>query len=124
VKNASHFLSYYHPRMPKQLAVTLQALNYNPHEFFRWVITYPNLSQVQSTPKKNDRMFTLSRLCISFFWWLYAVLCALYVMLSPATGIISLLVSPYMVILITYILALFHWLYIYQPNQERKRRKQ
>lgn len=114
------FLSYYHFKLPVFLAYMLQQVEYNPNKFLRWILRYPDLSTVM---RRQTLVKTVkARLLIGFigmFFAFYILLAVWYFLFSPALGFLTLLVTPWLVILLTYLTVLLAWLNFEEPRRSR-----
>ena len=115
------FLSFYHIKLPVYLVYMLQQVEYNPHKFLKWITTFPNLKRVRHRKSvvwtfKARILFAI----IVFFWIFYALLTVFYLLIAPVTGLMSLFLLPFLVILVTYIIVLFGWLYVEEPRRRKK----
>lgn len=114
------FLSYYHPKLPLFLGYMLQQVEYNPAKFLRWVIKFPDLTKVMHrqqivwTHKARALVFI-----IAFFFAFYVLLSLLNFLILPATGILTFLLTPYLVILLTYMIVVCGWLYFEEPRRRK-----
>lgn len=114
------FLSFYHIKLPVFLVYMLQQVEYNPHKFLRWIARFPDLTKVM---RRQTLVWTLkARLLvtiISFFWASYLGLIVLQLVLAPRNAIVTLFLSPFLVIFITYFMVLAAWLYIEEPRRNQ-----
>lgn len=114
------WLSYYHPKMPVFLAYMLQQVEYRPGKFFKWVIKAPDLTKVIHRQKLvwTFKAYTLV-VIISCLFGFYIFLTIAYFFMSPLAGIFALLVTPFMVVLLTYMIVLAAWLYYEEPRRRK-----
>ena len=114
------WLSYYHPKLPIFLAYMLQQVEYNPRKFFKWASKAPDLTKVMHRQKL---VWTLKAyilvIIIYFLFCFYLFLGVVYLLLSPLTGLFALFITPFMVVLLTYMIVLTGWLYYEEPRRNR-----
>ncbi len=102
------WLSYYHPKLAVFLVYMLQQVEYNPAKFFQWIIQKPDLTRVMHRQRlvwthKAGLLVSV----ISFFYLFYILLAILYLIIFPVFGLITILVAPFLIVLITYTIVLF-----------------
>lgn len=114
------FLSYHHPKLPILLAYMLQQVEYDPAKFIKWIFKYPDLTRVMHrqtivwTYKARALTFM-----IYFFFIFYILISLMNFMVSPLAGLFSLCMTPYLVILLTYLTVLVGWLYYEEPRRKQ-----
>lgn len=112
------WLSYYHPKMPVYLAYMLQQVEYNPRKFLKWIFKIPDLTKVMRRQKLvwTFKAYVLV-VIISCIYGFYIVLTIAYFLFIPLMGVISLLITPFMVLLLTYMIVLAGWHYYEDPRR-------
>lgn len=114
------FLSYYHPKLPIYLTYMLQQVEYDPAKFLKWVLKYPKLTRVMH---RQTVVWTYKARALTFiiylFFIFYILISLLNFLVSPFTGLVSLLVTPFFVILLTYMTVLAGWLYFEEPRRKQ-----
>lgn len=116
-----HFLT---PKLPLYLVYMFQQVEYNPYKFLRWVVKTPNIKKVMHRQKIvwTMKAKVLAGI-ISLTWVFYLALTLFYLIFFPIVGIIVLLVSPLSVVLCSFLLVLFAWLYVEEPRRSTLLRK-
>ncbi len=114
------FLSFYHPKLPIFLVYMLQQVEYNPHKFIKWVIKLPNLTKVMH----RQRLVWTSKakllvVIVSIFWAMYIGLALAQLVIVPQNAIVTVLLAPFLVIIITYCMVLAAWIYIEEPRRNK-----
>jgi UDP-N-acetylmuramoyl-tripeptide--D-alanyl-D-alanine ligase len=113
-------LSYYHPKLPVFLAYMFQQVEYNPHKFMRWAVRLPDLTKVMHRQQlvwtKKARLLVG---IISCFWLFYLVIIIWNLLTLPLYGLFTLFASPFMVVLLSYMIVLIGWLYYEEPRRNR-----
>ncbi len=112
------YLTFFHPKLPIFLVYMLQQVEYNPHKFLRWVMRVSDISKVMHRQKL---VWTLKArllvLVIGFLWLIYIALSVINLILNPLAGLLTALVSPFILALLTYLMVLTAWLYIEEPRR-------
>lgn len=114
------FLSYYHPRLPVYLVYMLQQVEYRPGKFLQWIFRAPDLTKVmhrQTLVKTAKAKVLLVILTASQIF--YAALIIWYLTFFPELAVATLVLMPVLIILITYLIVLFGWVYIEEPRRNR-----
>ncbi|MGI9027330.1 MAG: Mur ligase family protein [Candidatus Saccharimonadales bacterium] len=112
------YLNFFTLKLPIYLVYMYQQVEYNPHKFVRWVWRIPDIRKVMHrqsvvwTPKAR-----LLVAIIGFFWVFYIVSTIIYLIFMPISGILTALLSPFLVTLISYLVVLAAWLYIEEPRR-------
>lgn len=114
------FLSYYNPKAPLFLAYMLQQVEYNPRKFLKWVVKIPNLTGVMHRQRLvwTFKAYVLV-VIISCLYGFYLILTISYFLINPLIGLMALLVTPFMVVLLTFMIVLCGWLYYEEPRRNR-----
>lgn len=114
------FLSYYHPKLPVYLVYMLQQVEYRPGKFLQWIFRAPDLTKVmhrQTLVKTTKAKVLLVILTASQIF--YVTLFIWYITFFPQLAVATLVLMPALIILITYLIVLFGWVYIEEPRRNR-----
>lgn len=112
------YLSFFNLKLPIYLVYMFQQVEYNPHKFLKWVLRVPNISKVMH--RQTLVWTTKARLLaavIGFFWVFYIALSIIYLIYVPITGVITALLSPFLLTLLSYLIVMVAWLYIEEPRR-------
>lgn len=110
--------SYYTLRLPVLIVYMLQQVEYNPHKFLRWIIRFPDMTRVM---RRQELVWTMKARALVVitgsllaFYYLMAVW---YLLFIPIFGVITFLLTPYLVIALTYLIIVAGWLYYEEPRR-------
>jgi UDP-N-acetylmuramoyl-tripeptide--D-alanyl-D-alanine ligase len=114
------WFSYYSLRLPIILAYMLQQVEYNPTKFIRWVMRRPDLNRVmrRQTLVWTHKARVLVAL-ISFFYLFYIIIAVWNLIILPIFGLITFLLTPFLLIFLTYLIVMAAWLYYEEPRRRR-----
>lgn len=112
------YLNFFTLKLPLYLVYMFQQVEYNPHKFIKWALSTRNVRKVMNRQKivwtmKAKVLF----LIISFVFTFYLILAVFNLVYLPLTGLITLLLIPFFVILFSYLTVLFAWLYVEEPRR-------
>jgi len=114
------WLSYYHPKIGFFLTYMLQQVEYNPSKFIKWIASMPDLTQVM---RRQKLVMTLKAKLlvglVSLVYLFYIIVSIWTFLVNPVNGLIGLVLTPFLVILLTYLIVLFGWLYYEEPRRSR-----
>jgi UDP-N-acetylmuramoyl-tripeptide--D-alanyl-D-alanine ligase len=114
------FLSYYNPKLPILVTYMLQQVEYDPAKFIKWLFRYPDLTRVMH---RQTVVWTYKARALAFmvyfFFIFYILISLMNFTVSPLAGLFSLFLTPYLVILLTYLTVLCVWLYYEEPRRKQ-----
>lgn len=112
------YLYFFNPKLPIYLVYMFQQVEYNPHKFLKWVTRVPNIGRIMHRQKL---VWTLKArflvLCISLVWAFYIALIGFYIFWAPLAAVAVALFAPLSLVLFSYLMVLFAWLYIEEPRR-------
>lgn len=114
-------ISFYHPKLPVYLVYMLQQVEYDPHKLLRWIIRIPNLTRIMY--RQRLVVTDKARMLIIFgygLWMFFLILSFLVGIISLLTGLVLLLMVPFLTIICLYAAILLAWQLIEEPRRKKQ----
>ena len=92
------FFNHFHPKMPLFLVFKLKEVKYGSEKFVNWYIKFPDIQKPYKGSKHLKNRKDLIYIITSYYIWVFYIISSIVIAsVNPIIGVISILISPFIV---------------------------